>query len=106
MIAMNEYLARRRSGIAASFAKTAPILMLLAAACVPMCESLARAADLRRFTVRDSIELSYLVRPVLWTVNQEPPTEPIPSPDGRHFLLVTQKGMLATNKIASSIWIF
>jgi hypothetical protein len=106
MIAMKEYVARRRSEIAASFAKTAPILMLLAAACGPTCESLARAAELRRFTVRDSIGLSYFVRPVLWTLNQDPPTEPIASPDGRHFLLVTQKGILATNKIEASIWIF
>lgn len=103
---MNQYVARRRSEIAAFFAKSVLIVMILAAACGPTCESLARAAELRRFTIRDSIEISYFVRPVLWTVNQDPPSEPIPSPDGQHFLLVTQKGILATNKIESSIWIF
>src|SRR5207244_1248676 len=42
----------------------------------------------------------------LWTVNQDPPTEPILSPDGQHLLLVTQRGVLETNKIESSIWMF
>ena len=47
--------------------------------------------------------MSYFVRPVLWTVNQEPPTEPVVSPDGKEMLVVTQKGVLANNKIQSSI---
>lgn len=101
---MTEYLARRRSRIYAFFAKTAFVLAF-AAACGLLCHP-ATDRDLRPFTVQDSIELSYFTNPVLWTVNQEAPTEPITSPDGRRFLIITQRGILATNKIESSIWVF
>lgn len=104
---MHKQMARRRSAIAASFDWVLLILIiLLASAWGPTCDSLARAAELQRFTIRDSIELSYFVRPVLWTLNQDPPTEPILSPDGQRFMVVTQKGILATNQSESSIWIF
>lgn len=101
---MNKH-ARRRYGVAALFAQTSLGVVILAMACGPMCNPAAQADELRPFTVRDSIEISYFVRPVLWTVNQDPPIEPNVSPDGRHFLLVTQKGILATNKVESSIWV-
>jgi dipeptidyl aminopeptidase/acylaminoacyl peptidase len=104
MTAMNQQMARRRSGIAAFLAKTA-FVVALSASCGVLCNP-ATARDPRAFTVQDSIELSYFTNPVLWTVNQEPAAEPLPSPDGRYLLLVTERGILATNKLKSSIWVF
>lgn len=61
---------------------------------------------LRPFNVNDSIEISYLVNPVLWSVNQDRPTAPLVSPDGRWFLVVSQRGVLKDNSLESTIWMF
>lgn len=58
------------------------------------------------FSVKDSIEISYLVDPGLWSVNQEKSAGPLVSPDGQSFLLVTQRGILLSNSLESTIWAF
>ena len=102
---MNKQQARRRSRTADRTVRNL-VIMILAVSCGPMYNGLARAAERRPFTVKDSIEISSFVNPVLWTVNQDPPTEPIVSPNGQAFLVVTQRGILASNKIESTIWVF
>ena len=68
--------------------------------------SVGQAGPTRPFTVEDSIEMSYLVNPVLWPINQEPPSRPEVSPDGRWFLVVSERGALKDNSLASTIWVF
>jgi len=63
-------------------------------------------SQLRPFTIKDSIEISYFVNPSSWTVNLDRPPEPIISPDRRWFLLITQRGVLASNTLESTIWMF
>jgi hypothetical protein len=64
----------------------------------------------RPFTVRDSIEMTYIIDPALTSVpgttDAQPVGEPIDSPDGKSFLLVTQRGDLATNALQATIWMF
>lgn len=60
---------------------------------------------LRPFTIRDSIEISYFVNPTFWTVNHDHPTAPIVSPDRRWLLVITQRGVLASNYLESTIWV-
>jgi hypothetical protein len=67
----------------------------------------ARATEIapkRPFTPRDAIELSSFVQP---TAGEEsaPRPAPIVSPDGRSFLLVTERGVLASNRIESTLWL-
>jgi dienelactone hydrolase len=52
------------------------------------------SAQARPWTVRDSVELC--------KVNGSPAF----SPDGRHFCVFTRKGVLRTNQIESTIWLF
>ena len=70
----------------------------------------ADASGKRRFTVKDSIELSHIVDPArvttLATSGEQDLGFPIYSPDGKHFLLVTQRGDLATNTLNGTIWLF
>jgi dipeptidyl aminopeptidase/acylaminoacyl peptidase len=92
-----------RSRLARKIAVTAGLAAAL------HCSSTASAAKpntLRAFTVKDSIEISYITHPSMWTVNQDPVVAPIISPDQRYFLLVTQRGMLSSNSIESTIWLF
>lgn len=51
----------------------------------------------RYFTVRDSIEMARFVR------NEH---EPKFSPDGKHFAVVTSRGILHSNEIESTLWVF
>src|SRR5262245_38780753 len=102
---MYDYLARRRL-VLGRFAFKNPKIFILVAVSLAAIGNSVEAKDLHSFTVQDSIELSSFANPVLWTVNQDPPTEPMVSPDGRRFLLTTQRGILATNKTESSIWVF
>ncbi|HZQ20486.1 MAG TPA: prolyl oligopeptidase family serine peptidase [Terriglobales bacterium] len=64
----------------------------------------------REFTVQDSIGVSYIVNPFASTfpeMREFPPVGfPIVSPDQKHFLLITQKGVLANNCIESTLWLF
>lgn len=48
-----------------------------------------------QFTVNDLIGISNFLTPT-----------PIWSPDAQHFLLVTQRGILSTNKIEGTLWVF
>src|SRR6185437_2308869 len=70
----------------------------------------AVASTAHHFTLRNSIELSLLVNPVVDTVPElrqsQPTGKPIVSPAGRHFVLITEKGDLRSNNIVSSIWMF
>jgi dipeptidyl aminopeptidase/acylaminoacyl peptidase len=101
---MYDYLARRHL-VLGRFAFKNPKIFILVAVSLAAIGNSVEAKDLHPFTVQDSIELSSFANPVLWTVNQDPPTEPMVSPDGRRFLLTTQRGILATNKTESSIWV-
>lgn len=71
-----------------------------------------RALDLndQPFTVEDSIKISYLINPAASTfpeMREVPPVGvPICSPDRKRFLLITQRGLLATNSIESTLWLF
>ena len=58
---------------------------------------------LRPFTIRDSIEISNFVNPTFWSVNHDRPTEPIVSPDRRLLLVITQRGVIAANRLESTI---
>lgn len=65
------------------------------------------AADsLRPFTIKDAIEITHIVNRPFWSVNQDRPAAPILSPDRRHLLLITQRGVLASNRLESTIWVF
>src|SRR5258708_5176194 len=67
-------------------------------------------ASKRSFTVKDLIEISYIVNPAPSTnirvTGEQPLGVPIYSPDTKHFLLVTQRGVLAANTLEGTIWLF
>jgi hypothetical protein len=56
----------------------------------------------RRFSVKDSIEMTTFSDP--YTRNSSETCKR--SPDGKHFLVVTTRGMLRSNRLESSLWIF
>src|SRR5580704_4009878 len=62
------------------------------------------------FSVKDSIEISRIINPFSSTVielrDQQPVGIPIVSPDQKHFVLISQRGVLATNTLEASIWLF
>jgi hypothetical protein len=64
----------------------------------------------RAFTVRDSIELTHIVNAAPSTTpgtpDEPPAPEPIYSPDGRYFLMVTLRGELRTNCLQGTVWMF
>jgi dipeptidyl aminopeptidase/acylaminoacyl peptidase len=60
------------------------------------------AEDKRFFTVQDSIEMTTFSDPDTRT----PGAECKMSPDGRYFLVVTTKGILANNHIVSVLWLY
>lgn len=64
----------------------------------------------RPFTVRDSIELVHILNPAPSTTpgtpDEPPAPEPIYSPNGRYFLLVTLRGELRANCLQSTVWMF
>lgn len=66
--------------------------------------------DKRPFTVRDSIEMAYIVDPARLTTiavrGEQPIGVPIYSPDKNYFLLVTQRGLVSTNRLEGTIWLF
>jgi dipeptidyl aminopeptidase/acylaminoacyl peptidase len=54
-----------------------------------------------RFTVRDSIEMQ------VFTEDSDSSTNPIVySPDGNYFFIVSTRGLLASNEVESTIWLF
>src|SRR5258708_16964568 len=54
------------------------------------------------FTVRDSIELTTFSDPS----TRNPLAQTESSPDGAHFAVVTTRGLLASNQIESTLWVF
>lgn len=69
-----------------------------------------RAAK-RAFKAEDSIEISYIVNPVIPTLRvlrggKYPVQAPLVSPDRKHFLLVTQRGLLPSNTTEATVWLF
>ena len=81
------------------------IAVFVSLLCTPW-DSRAQNQSLRPFTIKDSIELSEFVNPVFWSTNQDRPIGLIPSPDLRWALAITVRGIVATNTIESTIWLF
>ncbi|HET6929200.1 MAG TPA: prolyl oligopeptidase family serine peptidase [Candidatus Acidoferrum sp.] len=65
----------------------------------------SREGGQRPFTVKDTVEFSHIVD---FRISEESSRVPGPvvSPDGKHFLLVTTRGILSSNKTESTIWLF
>jgi dipeptidyl aminopeptidase/acylaminoacyl peptidase len=81
------------------------------ALCLSILPSRAKeGASKRPFTVKDSIEISYIVNPTRSTAisigGEQPLNVPIYSPNGKYFLLVTQRGELSNNTLQGTIWLF
>jgi hypothetical protein len=68
------------------------------------------ASEKHPFTVQDSIEIAYIINPVATTIieirDTQPLGSPIFSPDHKHFLLITQRGILKENHLEATIWLF
>jgi len=66
--------------------------------------------DKHPFTVQDSIEIAYIIHPAASTIieirDAQPVGSPIFSPDRKHFLLITQRGILRENHLEATIWLF
>ena len=62
------------------------------------------------FGIQDSIEIAYLINPEASTLIElreaQPVGVPIFSPDRKHFLLISQRGVLRTNRLEATIWLF
>lgn len=92
----------RQTLLVAAFVAIASLMNLLAD---------DKHAVLRPFTIKDSIEISYIVSPTAYSTAAElrdsiPVGAPIVSPDRKRFLLITQRGILRTNMLEASIWMF
>jgi len=61
-----------------------------------------KAEDFRRVSVRDTIGLQRFILP---TQGAQLPQRYF-SPDGRHFVAVTQRGVLETNRLEATVWLF
>jgi len=66
----------------------------------------AQSIDLQPFTVKDAIELSYTVNPTTSELIEKRPPAPILSPNGKFVLLITQRGILSSNELEATIWLF
>lgn len=64
----------------------------------------ANAQD-KFFTVRDSIEMSIFIDPET-RVGDGRDADVRWSPDGRHFAVVTARGVIESNQIESTVWVF
>ena len=66
--------------------------------------------DQHSFTVQDAIEISFVIDGTEETRIEDrggfPPGQPTMAPDKRHFFLITQRGVLATNKLEATLWVF
>ena len=84
------------------------LLILLGVACSahrPGLAAEAEGAGLRPFTVQDAIEISRFVGAGA-ADDEGPRPAPLLSPDGRSFLVVTQRGVLAGDRLEATIWLF
>jgi dipeptidyl aminopeptidase/acylaminoacyl peptidase len=72
--------------------------------------TLLTAEEMRTFSIQDSIELSYIIDSDASTAVEirgaYPPGDVEESPDRAKFLVVTQRGVLATNSLEATIWVF
>lgn len=64
--------------------------------------SISACAQKRMFSVRDSIERTTFSDPY----TRSPDEQCKVSPDGRYFFAITTKGILATNQLQSTVWIY
>jgi len=83
------------SGLARHLLKRALIISLAAAWAVPL-----RAAPV--FTVRDSIEMERFNDPSA----RDPAAQVKYSPDSRHFLIITSRGLIDSGQVESTLWLF
>jgi hypothetical protein len=64
----------------------------------------------RPFTIQEAIEISYIIDGTEETNIVErgsyPPGIPITAPDKQHFLVVSQRGVLAANTLEATLWLF
>lgn len=77
--------------------------LLLICLCL-LCLSTAYAES--DFSVADSIERVVFVNPSLWSVNGETYVEPLRSKNDDYVVFVTERGLLSSNKIEATIWIY
>lgn len=85
----------------------APLLLALAAAggaARPGRAATETDAGMRPFTVRDAIEMSSIVAAQADMLL--PRAAPLDSPDGRSFLLITERGQPANDRTEATIWLF
>src|SRR5262245_17829189 len=82
--------------------KRATVLSILS---LLLCASFSFAQS-RTLTVRDAIEMRIFINPNLFPGTINAATKVEYSPDSRWFAVVTQRGVLRTNEIESTIWIF
>ncbi|HTC46331.1 MAG TPA: prolyl oligopeptidase family serine peptidase [Candidatus Aquilonibacter sp.] len=91
--------------------RTLAVVLMAAALCgsASVCGSEKDIND-PLFTIKDSIEMSRIIDTALSTTielrEKQPPGVPIYSSDGEYFLLVTQRGVLSTNRLEGTIWLF
>src|ERR1700681_3986552 len=91
-------------------------LRLLLALCLFYAASVfAMAEDVKEsrraeFSIQKLIELSYIVRSEYGSLielrDSLPVGTPLTSPDGTYFILQTERGVLATNSLESTLWLF
>jgi dipeptidyl aminopeptidase/acylaminoacyl peptidase len=70
--------------------------------CLSLMFSSRGLAEKPGFTVRDSIEMQTFSIPSQLAQSDEPDW----APDRRHFVVVTSRGLLLSNKVESTIWLF
>jgi dipeptidyl aminopeptidase/acylaminoacyl peptidase len=90
-----------------STASVLPHIMIVIAG---WCHFVWAAEDRQPFTVKDLIEISYIINPEASTtidLPEVPPVGvPIVSPNRKYFLLITDRGVLPTNCLEATIWMF
>jgi hypothetical protein len=92
---------RRRSIL---YAYAALLLAAAASAARPVQAATEAGAGRRPFTVGDAIEMSSIV--AARADSPLPRIAPLDSPDGRSFLLISQRGKLASDQTEATIWLF
>jgi Prolyl oligopeptidase family len=63
-------------------------------------------SSVRQLSVKDLIEMSYIINPSESPAIEDRLVAPIVSPDQKSFLLLTQRGVLTTNELEANIWVF
>jgi hypothetical protein len=100
-------------GTICNFAKSklfVPRVIVLMVAAALMSRSISAFAEQRssdrQLSLKDLIEMSYIINPSESSAIEDRLVAPIVSPDQKSFLLLTQRGVLTTNKLEASIWLF